>query len=128
MDILVVDDKESVQHALTELLTLDGHNVETANNGLDALAKIQQGNYQLFVIDHLMPLMNGVQLAKNLKSSADSADKKIIFMTTQGSSSVQALVDSSLFDKVIDKPINTIEFLQSVTELSELELACEQIL
>lgn len=128
MNILVVDDKESVQHTLTELLSLHGYNVDTAHNGLDALAKIQNGNYQLFVIDHLMPLMNGVQLTKNLKSYPELADKKVIFMTTQGISSVKALPEFNLFDKVIDKPINKVGFIDLVAELTESQLICDPLL
>ena len=128
MNILVVDDKESVQHTLTELLSLHGYNVDTAHNGLDALAKVQNGNYQLFVIDHLMPLMNGVQLTKNLKSYPELADKKVIFMTTQGISSVKALPEFNLFDKVIDKPINKVGFIDLVAELTESQLICDPLL
>ena len=128
MNILVVDDKESVQHTLTELLSLHGYKVDTAHNGLDALSKVQNGNYQLFVIDHLMPLMNGVQLTKNLKSHPELADIKIIFMTTQGINSVKALPEFNLFDKVIDKPINKVGFIDLVVELTQPQLICEPML
>lgn len=118
MNILVVDDKQAVQDKLTELLTAQGYKVDRANNGLDALAKIQQGRYQLFVIDHLMPLMNGVQLTKNIKSNPKLADVPIIFMTTQGINSLKNLSEFTLFNKVIDKPIDEITFFNAFIELS----------
>ena len=118
MNILVVDDKRAVQDMLTTLLTARGHTVEIAVNGLDALAKVQQGDYQLFVIDHLMPLMNGVQLTKNLKKHLKFSDVPIIFMTTQGTHTLKNLAEFALFDKVIEKPINKEEFLGALSRLT----------
>ncbi|HCM48352.1 MAG TPA: response regulator [Colwellia sp.] len=118
MNILVVDDNKAVQEKLVALIISQGHNVDLAINGLDALGKAQQGNYQLFVIDHLMPLMNGVQLTKNLKGNQLSSQVPVIFMTTQGTHTVKNLVEFSLFDKVIDKPINDAYFLTILSEFS----------
>jgi len=116
MNILVVDDNKAVQEKLVALIISQGHNVDLAINGLDALGKAQQGNYQLFVIDHLMPLMNGVQLTKNLKGNYRFSQVPVIFMTTQGIQTVNNLVEFSLFDKVIDKPINEANFLITLSE------------
>ncbi|TYK66414.1 response regulator [Colwellia echini] len=127
MDILVVDDKKSVQSMLSELLCAEGHSVETANNGLDGLGKAQKGNHELFVIDHLMPLMNGIQLIKNFKKNPDLADKKVIFITTQGSKSLKSLPEYSLFDKVIEKPFDKQKFLSVLSELTETAFECESI-
>lgn len=123
MNILVVDDKKSVQDMLFSLLTAQGHNVDLANNGLDALGKAQQGNYHVFVIDHLMPLMNGIQLAKNLKKNPETMDKKIIFITTQGQNAIKNLPEFSLFDEVIDKPIKQDNFLEVLSDLTDYSLA-----
>jgi two-component system chemotaxis response regulator CheY len=125
MKILVVEDNKAVQGKLLKLLTLQGYDVYFANNGLDALEKVQQRNYQLFVIDHLMPLMNGVQLVKNLKKSLKLFDIKIIFMTTQGSYTLKRIPEFILFDKIIDKPINEDMLLNLVSELTANSYAGE---
>ncbi|MEI6894279.1 MAG: response regulator [Colwellia sp.] len=125
MNILVVDDKKTVQHMLTELLYSQGHSVDTANNGLDALSKVQKDNYQLFVIDHLMPVMDGIQLIKNLKTMPDFLDTKVIFMTTQGGSSLKSLPEFTLFDKIIEKPFNEESFLSALSEVTDENFACE---
>lgn len=117
MNILVVDDNKAVQEKLATLITSQGHNVELAINGLDALGKAQQGNHQLYVIDHLMPLMNGVQLTKNLKANPASAPVPVIFMTTQGKRTLKDIPEYNLFDKVIDKPINEADFIVLLAEL-----------
>jgi len=124
MKILVVDDNKAVQEKIALLLISQGHSVDLAINGLDALGKAQQADYQLFVIDHLMPLMNGVQLTKNLKHNESFSDVPVVFMTTQGTQTLKSLVEFDLFDKVIDKPINEQEFLAALKEITVTELEC----
>lgn len=127
MNILVVDDKKTVQDMLTDLLISQGHNVDKAINGLDALGKAQHGNYQLFIIDHLMPLMNGLQLTKNIKKIPELADAKIIFMTTQGSKTLKGLPEYHLFDKVIDKPIDQENLLRLIEPYTDPAFACNTL-
>jgi CheY-like chemotaxis protein len=121
LKILVVDDNKAVQEKIASLLVMKGHDVDLAINGLDALGKAQQADYQLFVVDHLMPLMNGVQLTKNLKNNKQFSNVPIVFMTTQGRQSLTNLAEFSLFDKVIDKPINEQDFLAVIEELTVAE-------
>ena len=96
MNILVVDDKLSVQEALSATLCQLGHQVDVASNGLDAFEKAQKNEYQLYIIDHLMPLMNGVQLVKNLKQTEHCAAIPVLFMTTQGLAEAESLPEFPL--------------------------------
>lgn len=129
MNILVVEDKKVVQEKLAGLLTSQGHSVDIAINGLDALEKVQKADYQLFVIDHLMPLMNGIQLTKNLKNNPSLVNAPVIFMTTQGAHTLKNLPEFEFFHSVIDKPIDEAlfnnmiaEFTPSITEYETLPL------
>ena len=69
--------------------------------------------------------MNGLQLTKNLKKIPELADTKIIFMTTQGSHTLKGLPEFSLFDRVIDKPINKELLLSFITEFSDSSFESE---
>ncbi len=117
MNILVVDDKKSVRDTLSQFLVGLGYNVDTAVNGLDGFEKAQQGNYQLFIIDHLMPLMNGVLLSKNIKQTELYAETPILFITTQPKENLQSLLEYSLFGQVLSKPLNESEFVSTVSLL-----------
>jgi len=117
MNILVVDDKKSVRDSLSQFLIACGYSVDTAVNGLDGFEKVQQGNYQLFVIDHLMPLMNGVLLSKNIKQTAQYANTPILFITTQPKENIARLPEANLFKQVLLKPLNESQFLSTVSSL-----------
>ena len=117
MNILVVDDNRISRENISTILISLGHNVSTAVNGLDGFEKAQKGSFNLYIIDHLMPLMNGVLLSKNIKNSPGLEQNPILFMTTKGKESVANLPEVNLFNKVISKPLEEDEFILAVKSL-----------
>lgn len=118
MNVLVIDDKKSVRDTISGFLVSLGHSVHTAVNGLDGYEKAQQSPYHLYIVDHLMPLMNGVVLSKNLKNNPLCSKTPILFMTTQGIDSVKSLPEFTLFSSIISKPLNETTFISVVESLS----------
>ena len=66
--ILVVDDEACVIDAVKMMLKLDGHTVETASSGQEALALYQQAKFDLVITDFSLPGMTGNDLANQLKA------------------------------------------------------------
>jgi two-component system response regulator MprA len=71
MRILVVDDEPSVREAVERALRLDGHEVELAANGQEALAALQAAAPDALVLDVLMPRLDGIQVCKRMRGSGD---------------------------------------------------------
>ena len=117
--ILLVEDNALVMAQLNQTLTMAGYQVTKAVNGLDGYNKAQQQQFDLCIVDHLMPLMSGPQLVKNLKSLGDNTPRQIIFLTTQDFKLVSQISEISLADKVLTKPILDTEFLAQVRQLLE---------
>ncbi|MDD1612898.1 MAG: response regulator [Methylococcaceae bacterium] len=69
--ILVVDDAPHNRALLSRLLQYQGYRIETATNGLDALARLAEEAFDLILLDVVMPEMNGINVLTKLK-----ADKK----------------------------------------------------
>ena len=120
MNILVIDDKKRVRDTISKCLVSCGHTVHSAVNGLDGFEKAQKTPYHLYIVDHLMPLMNGVVLSKNLKKTPFCAKTPILFMTTQGIDSVKVLPEFTLFSSIISKPINETTFISVVESLTNI--------
>lgn len=78
--ILVIDDERDLCEILRFNLIAAGFEVHTAYSGEDAL---QQGitNYDLLLLDVMMPHMSGFELAKRLKQDPDTAAVPVIFLT-----------------------------------------------
>ncbi|MGB2739627.1 MAG: response regulator [Cognaticolwellia sp.] len=118
MRILVVDDKPAILNSLSELLTAHGYLIDTAHHGLAASEKLQNTDYDLFIIDHLMPVMNGIQLTKHVRQLENyNTNTPIIFMTTQGQNAVKLVCDTSLFNAIVDKPIDEQNLLKLINDL-----------
>ena len=78
--VLVVEDSQAQREMISELLKGMGLKVSQACDGLEALEKIQAGNYpDLVVLDIIMPRMNGYELCRRLKSDAKT-QKMVVVM------------------------------------------------
>ena len=66
--ILVVDDEPLVCDAVKLMLDFDGHEVETAGSGKEALAKLEKSRFDLVITDYEMPAMKGDVLAAAIKA------------------------------------------------------------
>jgi len=79
--ILIVEDEPSIQGIFFEVLADEGHQVDTADNGEVAWAKIQRGKYDLIIADIKMPKLDGRQLYEYVRRNNSELAKKIIFVT-----------------------------------------------
>lgn len=66
--ILVVDDTEHNRDLLARRLVRQGHTVATAENGVQALELLRAGNFDLVLLDVMMPEMNGFEMLAYLKA------------------------------------------------------------
>lgn len=67
--ILVVDDDGFIQYAMKIILSDLGCDVETADNGFEALIKLEKEPFDLIFSDINMPIMNGYELAKAIRTA-----------------------------------------------------------
>ena len=67
MKILVVDDETLIRDVVREYLQLDGFSVEEARDGDEALDKFQQQQFDLVIMDIMMPKKDGFQTLKEMK-------------------------------------------------------------
>src|SRR5438445_5843142 len=82
--ILVVDDEPFVCDAVKMMLNFDGHVVETASNGKDALAMFEEGKFDLVMTDWKMPGMKGDELAAAIKARAPN--QPVVMITAHAES------------------------------------------
>ena len=117
MHILIVDDKLTVRESIAALISKQGFTFEYAINGLDALNKAKDQVFELYIIDHLMPIMNGIKLVHNLRSNAVTKNIPILFMSTQDISQVTCKVADKSFDSIIAKPLDPKLLSQEINQL-----------
>lgn len=79
--LLVVDDKESNRDLLSRRLDRQGFNVEVAENGRQALEMIRKYDYDLVLLDIIMPEMNGYQVLAEIKKDSDLMNIPVIMIS-----------------------------------------------
>ncbi len=73
-NILVVDDEQAICDILSEALKHLGHRVETARDGVEAIQKIEEGDFSIVITDMMMPRMDGMELIEYLVKNRKGVD------------------------------------------------------
>lgn len=81
MYLLVVDDDPSILMMLRTLLTLEGHTVDVAVDGEEALSKILTSPFDMIVSDIYMPKLDGLRLRNAMRALPDKAHLPFLFVS-----------------------------------------------
>ncbi|MDR2112942.1 MAG: response regulator [Candidatus Accumulibacter sp.] len=82
--ILVVDDSPTERHVMSELLTRNGYQVITAENGEDGVEKAKKQQPHLILMDVVMPGLNGYQATRTLTRDETTRHIPVIVCTSKG--------------------------------------------
>lgn len=123
--ILVVDDEADVREYLTLALEDAGFEVETANDGLDAMEKIKQNPPNLISLDLVMPKHSGVKLYRELQK--DKSYSKIPVLTVTGHARDE--LGKADFEEMtmsgpgvyLEKPVSREKYVSAVRKLLGME-------
>ena len=116
MNVLVVDDNPEIREAIQAALGLNGHEVETAEDGLDALEKVAARRPDLILLDLNMPRLDDFGLATELGRRGLRPLVPLIVITARGSAPDNA--DRIGAEGYLEKPFSIRTLLQKVAELT----------
>jgi two-component system phosphate regulon response regulator PhoB len=83
-NILVVDDEDDLLELVQFHLTRDGYQVQRASTGEEALKKVKRDQFNLIVLDLMLPGIGGIEVAKELKAEPATKSIPIIMLTVKG--------------------------------------------
>lgn len=114
--ILVVDDHEQIRQSISEILSLEGYEIQTAINGKDALEKVAAFQPDLIVTDILMPDMDGYELMMKKWTDQIMYEVPVIVVSAMVSKYDIAAGKALGAKKYITKPFKAQELLAAVQE------------
>lgn len=116
--ILLVDDHNIVREACYELLVEYGYEVNTANDGKDALDKMKAAPYDLVIVDINMPKLNGIELYKEVSSLYPNIKVKFLFITGDINGEMDAFTYTMQNkNNILKKPFIKDEFIDTVRRM-----------
>ncbi|WP_433707603.1 response regulator transcription factor [Paenibacillus illinoisensis] len=105
--VLVVDDESSIVSAIAYALRREGYEVETANDGEEALVKVESFHPQVMILDVMMPRLDGYGVCRRLE---DREDIGIILLT----------VKNDIVDKIVGLEMGADDYMTKPFEIREL--------
>ena len=121
MRILLTEDDDSVRAFVSRALELDGHEVDTACNGVEALDSLSEyeGGYDLLVTDVKMPIMDGIALAH--EASGQWPGLPILLMTGFVDQRERAEDLAEKIRDVVTKPFTLEQIREAVSDAATVD-------
>ena len=116
MRILVVEDEKRLNRIISEALEDEGYSVDSCFNGLDALDYAAGADYDVIILDIMMPRMDGLEVVRRLRSGGNSTP--VLFLTARDSVADRVTGLESGGDYYLVKPFDFQELMAVVRVMS----------
>jgi PAS domain S-box-containing protein len=103
--ILVADDNADAAETLAMLLEADGHEVATAGDGIEAIARVKEFRPDIVFLDIGMPVMGGLEAAQQIRALASGREVRLVALTGWGQPSDRGRTEAAGFDLHLVKPL-----------------------
>jgi CheY-like chemotaxis protein len=119
MDILIVDDDESVRGAFSRSLERAGYMVKAMDNGLAALAELQEHQYRAIVCDIHMPFLEGRSFYDELVTQYPQMAQRVVFATGWADQDEVAGFLKRTGRPVLRKPVDLKQLVKTVRSVAD---------
>ncbi len=108
---LIVDDDDSIRRMVCKLLVRDGFDVDEARDGVEAIEKLDEEDFEVVVLDLMMPRIDGFGVVDHLRASKPAMLDRIVVMTAFDDSARKRLNAAC---RVLAKPFDIGELMRTV--------------
>ncbi|MFO1092314.1 MAG: response regulator [Planctomycetaceae bacterium] len=115
--VLIVDDESSLVEVLAYNFTREGFDVETAYDGREALQKCRLTPPDVVVLDVMLPLIDGLQVCRQIRSDPKLKDVRVLLLTARGEETDEVVGFNLGADDYVAKPFRTRPLIERVKAL-----------
>lgn len=116
LKILLVEDVEFNVMVAEKMLTNWNAKVEVAENGLQAIGKVREGNFDIILMDLQMPILDGYSASRNIREFNNNIP--IIALTASASSDVQERTKEAGMNGYVSKPFKPADLFDTITKFT----------
>jgi twitching motility two-component system response regulator PilH len=113
-NILLVDDSKTELHYLSDLLAKRGYKIRTAENGEEAMRRLEEGKPDLILMDVVMPGQNGFQLTRAITRDPRFVDVPVIMCTSKNQETDKVWGMRQGARDYVVKPVNADELIGKI--------------
>lgn len=112
--ILVADDEDILRILIADTLE-DDFTVDEAEDGKEALQKIRENDYDLILLDYMMPYMTGLEVLEEVRK--DENDTRVLMLTAKAQDADREQAIQKGADYFMSKPFSPMELLELVEKI-----------
>ena len=124
MNVLVVDDEQLIRDVIKEYLLLEKMNVTEAENGLEAIEKVKHDNFDIIIMDIMMPKMDGYTACREIKSIKDIP---FIMLSARGEEYDKLIGFDLGIDDYVTKPFSPKELVARIKAVTKRKDTTEDV-
>lgn len=118
--VLVVEDDPSIRRLVRLLLEREGYCVEVASDGIEAVLKLGVCEYDVIILDLMMPNLDGFALIDTLRQSQPERLRRIIVTSAASPAVIRDRIDGLPFD-ILPKPFDTADLVARVGRCAQAQ-------
>lgn len=115
--ILLAEDEEVLRMLIVDTIEDEGYQIHEAIDGKEALQKIEQEDYDLIILDYMMPQVTGLEVIVEIRKKPKKNDVKILMLSAKNQQSEQDKILAAGADYFMSKPFSPLSLLEKVEEI-----------
>jgi CheY-like chemotaxis protein len=116
--ILIVDDEEDISESMSMLVESMGYEAATVNSGAKALEVLGKEQYDLVLLDILMPKLSGIKTLEKIRADPKLKDQKVVFLSViQPSQNGDEVIAKLKPLDYIEKPVDNESFKKKIKKI-----------
>jgi CheY-like chemotaxis protein len=119
--VLIAEDSSVIQNLTKKILMVQNYQIESAKNGQQVLDMLQSANFDIILMDINMPIMDGMECAKQIRKLEDDVKSKIPIVAITGNARNYSKEDFSSvgINDYLQKPLNFDQLVDLVKRLTD---------
>lgn len=112
--ILLAEDEEIIRMLIVDTLEDEDYHVDEATDGEEALQMFERNEYDLLILDYMMPGYTGMEVIKKVRAGLVNSEVKILMLSAKSQKHEQEMILSVGANEFMPKPFSPLQLIEKV--------------
>jgi two-component system phosphate regulon response regulator PhoB len=115
--ILLAEDEEVLRMLVVDTLEDEGYQMDEASDGEEVLQLILDNNYDLIILDYMMPVYTGLEIIEKIRQLPEKSHVKMMMLSAKSQKADQEIVLNAGANYFMSKPFSPLELVNKIEEI-----------